>query len=78
MKINEKAIRPLVIKVNNTLDTFLMQCQNVFELDKSARFPNKHFETRVNCDFRFEYRPKCLDSVLNIVRAIYVTKVTHY
>ena len=30
MKINERAIRPLVIKVNNTLDTLLMQCQNVF------------------------------------------------
>ena len=28
MKINEKGIRPLVIKVN-TLDTFFMQCQNV-------------------------------------------------
>ena len=28
MKINTKCIRPLVRKVN-TLDTFLMQCQNV-------------------------------------------------
>ena len=48
MKIIEKAIRPLVIKVNDTLDTFLMQCQiSFFELDTSARFPNKHFETEL-------------------------------
>ena len=46
-----------------------------FELDTSARFPYKHFETRVNCDFHFEYRPKCLDSVLNIVRAIMLPKL---
>ena len=78
MKINEIAIRPLVLKVNNTLVTFVLQYQNVFELDASARLPYKYFETRANHDFNFEYRPKCLDSVLNIVHAIYVTKVTHY
>ena len=77
MKINERAIRPLVIKINNTLDTLNAMPECFLNWIHLQGFLINILKPGLT-DFYFEYRPKCLDSILNIVRAINVTKVTHY